>query len=280
MTLPLTVRPFVDGLDHPEGVAWGPDGFVYAGGEAGQIYRVSLDGELTQIATTGGFLLGLCLDADANVYGCDMGRREVVRVTPAGKVTTYSTGPAEHPLRNPNWPVFAADGTLYVSDSGTWGRNDGRVLALRPGGDAVLLRDDVRAFPNGLALHPDNGRLYCAETSAARIVRMPVYGARSYGPIEQVLRMPERTLPDGLAFDAQGGLLIACYTPDVIYRLAPDGQLHVLAEDWQRLALASPTNVAFCGPDLRTLAIASLGRWHLAHTEVTIAGARLHYPRS
>jgi gluconolactonase len=29
-----------DGLDHPEGVTWGPDGFVYAGGEAGQIYRV------------------------------------------------------------------------------------------------------------------------------------------------------------------------------------------------------------------------------------------------
>jgi gluconolactonase len=27
----------VTGLDHPEGVAWGPDGRVYAGGEAGQI---------------------------------------------------------------------------------------------------------------------------------------------------------------------------------------------------------------------------------------------------
>jgi sugar lactone lactonase YvrE len=73
----------------------------------------------------------------------------------------------------------------------------------------LLLRDDMRAFPNGLALHPDNGHLYCAATSAARIVRVPVDGARSDGPIEQVLRMPARTLPDGLAFDALGGLLIA-----------------------------------------------------------------------
>ena len=32
---------FADGLDHPEGVTAGPDGTLYAGGEAGQIYRVA-----------------------------------------------------------------------------------------------------------------------------------------------------------------------------------------------------------------------------------------------
>jgi hypothetical protein len=35
--------PFADGLDHPEGVAWGPAGYVYAGGEAGQACRADLD---------------------------------------------------------------------------------------------------------------------------------------------------------------------------------------------------------------------------------------------
>ena len=36
----------VDGLDHPEGVAWGTDGNWYAGGEAGQIYRITSDGTI------------------------------------------------------------------------------------------------------------------------------------------------------------------------------------------------------------------------------------------
>lgn len=36
--------PFVDGLDHAEGVAWEPAGFLYAGGESGPIYRVTVDG--------------------------------------------------------------------------------------------------------------------------------------------------------------------------------------------------------------------------------------------
>jgi gluconolactonase len=41
------------GFDHPEGIAWGPDGFLYAGGEAGQVYRVGLDGSAEEIASTG-----------------------------------------------------------------------------------------------------------------------------------------------------------------------------------------------------------------------------------
>jgi hypothetical protein len=36
----LRAGPFtilVEDLDHPEGVAWSPDGVLYAGGEAGQV---------------------------------------------------------------------------------------------------------------------------------------------------------------------------------------------------------------------------------------------------
>lgn len=40
------------GLDHPEGVAWGPDGRVYAGGEAGQVYSIGADGAAVEIAST------------------------------------------------------------------------------------------------------------------------------------------------------------------------------------------------------------------------------------
>ena len=37
------ISVFLDGLDHPEGVTWGPDGFIYAGGEIGQIYRINIE---------------------------------------------------------------------------------------------------------------------------------------------------------------------------------------------------------------------------------------------
>ena len=36
---------FADGLDHPEGIAIHADGSVWAGGEAGQVYKISPDGK-------------------------------------------------------------------------------------------------------------------------------------------------------------------------------------------------------------------------------------------
>ena len=90
------------GLDHPEGAAWGPDGRIYAGGEAGQIYAIGLDGSVEQVGDTGGFLFGVTVDGDGAVYGCDMGRGEIVRVA-GGVATTYSSGTPEHPLRVPNF---------------------------------------------------------------------------------------------------------------------------------------------------------------------------------
>src|SRR4029453_16282430 len=39
------------GLDHPEGIAWDPSGALFAGGEAGQIYRIDLDGPGTGVAS-------------------------------------------------------------------------------------------------------------------------------------------------------------------------------------------------------------------------------------
>jgi hypothetical protein len=45
------VSVLVDGLDHPEGVAWGLNGFAYAEGEAVQVYRIDVNrGELSQFA--------------------------------------------------------------------------------------------------------------------------------------------------------------------------------------------------------------------------------------
>jgi uncharacterized protein YjiK len=47
------LRSLANGLDHPEGVALGPDEMLYAGGEAGQVYRIDPNGgghEQTRLA--------------------------------------------------------------------------------------------------------------------------------------------------------------------------------------------------------------------------------------
>lgn len=271
-------EPFVHDLDHPEGVAWGPDGFVYAGGEAGQIYRITLDGTKTQIASTNGFVLGLCLDADANIYACDPKNCAVMRVTPRGGISVYSSGTTERPMVTPNYPVFDARGNLYVSDSGHWLKDDGCIYCIRTDGRTEVISNAPRFFPNGMALSPDNRWLYVVlSTTTPSVVRMQIGSDQRLGRLEPVITLP-MTVPDGVACDEAGNLYISCYTPNRVYRLCSSGELSVFVEDWQAITIAAPANVAFCGPDLRTLVISSLSLRHLTKVAVDIAGSPLHYP--
>lgn len=275
--LPITnFAPFVEGLDHPEGVAWGPDGFLYAGGEAGQIYRITPDGsEVKQIGSTGGFILGLALDAQANVYACDLAKGAIMKITQDGQVSKYSDN--AEPYAAPNYALFDAHGNLYFSASGGFHQRNGLVLRARPGGQTEVVSSAFSAFPNGLALSPDGSYLYVVLSNESRVARAAIRPDGSLGEPEAVCSM-WKTIPDGITFDVEGNLYISCYTPDVIFRCTPAGVVDVLAEDWESVTFATPTNIAFGGAEMKTLFVASLSRWHLTKGVMPIAGARLNYP--
>ncbi len=269
--------PFSDGLDHPEGVTYAPDGYVYAGGEAGQIYRVNLaDGAFEEIGSTGGFILGLAPDADNNLYACDLDLGNVMKITQSGEVSKYSSN--EEPIPAPNYPVFDKAGNLYFSSSGGWHEQNGKIYRIPPNGKTELVSESFASFANGMTLNPQGTHLYVVLSNKPGIERAEIKADGTLGEPEEVVTM-ERTVPDGVAFDVDGNLYISCYTPDIIYRLTPSGQLDKLVEDWESTTISSPTNIIFAGDDRKTLVVASLSRWHLTKAQMPVAGAPLNYPK-
>ena len=266
------------GLDHPEGIAIGPDGRVFAGGEAGQIYAVEPDGRVEELTSTGGFIYGVTVDGSGNVYACDFGRAEVTRVTPDGRAETYSTGTPDRPLRVPNFSAFDDDGSLFVTDSGGWGDDDGLVFRIGPDGGTVVWSDAVPRFPNGCCVTADGAALLVVESHGRCVTRIPLAEDGSAGTPEVVVELPG-SQPDGLALAADGTLFVGCYRPDRIYVVPPGGPAEVLVEDPDGVVLNQPTNVAFFGDDLRRLAVASLGGWNLLAADVGIAGLPLRRPK-
>jgi sugar lactone lactonase YvrE len=277
MTALEAFTTLADGLDHPEGVAWGPDGDVYAGGEAGQVYRIAADGRVDIVATTGGFMYGVTLDGAGNVYACDYGRAEVSRVAPDGTFETYSTGTDARPIRVPNFAAFDDAGALFVTDSGEWAADDGCLFRIAPGGGTTVWTEEVAAFPNGCCLTADGGALLVVESHARRIVRVAIEDDGSAGRVETVCELAG-SQPDGVALAGDGTLLVGCYRPDRIYNVAPDGALDVLAEDPDGVVLNQPANVAFAGEDLGRIVVSSLGGWSLVTAAAPSPGVPLRYP--
>lgn len=268
------------GIDHPECVCWDPAGALVVGTEAGGLLWLEpTTGAVQRSFRIGdGLVAGIAMDGEGRAYACDVPGHRVVRVDPrTDRVETWSTGPTDRPFVTPNYPVFAANGRLFVSDSGGWAANNGCVVVIEPDGSARTLSTEPASYTNGLCLSPDGGSLYVVESSLPGVSRLPLTSDGRAGPREVVIEMP-RTVPDGLAFAADGTLLITCYRPDVVYRW--DGHdLETLVEDWTGLTLSAPTNLAFTGPSLDVLVSSNLGGWHVTRIDAGLTGAPLHYPR-
>jgi gluconolactonase len=260
-------------LDHPEGIAVHPrDGSVWCGGERGQIYRLDPEaGTLDEVASTGGFCLGLAFDRAGVLFICDLKHAAVMRMDTSGAVARFADGAAGPRMRIPNYPAFGDEGRLYVSDSHAPHEPGPGIFRFEPDGAGTLWWSEPLDFANGLALSLDATRLYVAETFGHRISAISIGPDGGPGERHTVASLPG-VLPDGLAIDALGQLYAGCYEPSQVLRIGVDGAVEAVARDPQAHLLCHPTNLAFRGDELLT---SNLGRWHVTAIDIGVCGATL-----
>ncbi|MGZ5254544.1 MAG: SMP-30/gluconolactonase/LRE family protein [Flavitalea sp.] len=270
---------FADGLDHPECVAIHPDGSVWAGGEAGQIYKISEDGKLiTEITTTGGFVLGIAFSPNAEWLAiCDLKNKCVWKFDLlTGMLTRFGNLYDTIPFGIPNFPVFDQEGNLYVSDSGAFREVKGRIFKFDRAGNGVIWHKGPFSFANGMALSADHHSLYVVSTWLPGVEQIKINADGTAGERSELVVMPE-TCPDGIALDSEDNIYISCYAPNSIYRLDKNRNLSIFLHDWESHTICNPTNIAFGGSDRKKLFIANLGRWHISEIEMNTPGLNLNY---
>lgn len=110
---------------------------------------------------------------------------------------------------------------------------------------------------NGIAISPDGGTLYFADSRARQLRRYALDQRTGELSGEQLhIEYPEGSAPDGTAVDAEGGVWVAVVGAGRLDRVLPDGRV----ERSIGLPVTRPTMPAFGGSDLRALYVTSQRR--------------------
>ena len=272
MRSPVTV--LISGYDSPEGPAFDRDGNLYfVNWLSSSIVQLTPDGVAAEFFNTGGIPAGLAFHRDGSLYVADEGDdiHGVLRIAD-GNATILVNEFEGQSLNGANDLVFDSNGVLYFSDPWESSAENpiGGFYRLFPDGRLERI-DHGLAFPNGVAISAADDAVYLAETYRNRILRYPIGPDGAIGDREDFASLPGRDGPDGMAFDQAGNLYVAHYGGGRVAVLSHSSEMI----DEIPVPGAQVTNVAFGGPDWRTLVITDVSTASLYQTRVEAPGLAL-----
>lgn len=217
----------------------------------GRVFRIAPDGAWTLVTEYDGWPNGLKIHRDGRIFITDY-KRGIVLLDPAnGKVSPLIETVKSESFKGVNDLFFAANGDLYFTDQGQTGLHDptGRVYRYDTAGRLTCLVDTVPS-PNGLVMNLRETALYVGVTRGNAVWRLPLMADGSVSKVGLFLQLSGgHGGPDGLALDAEGGVLV-CHIGTGVWRFDALGRPthHV---DGERELFC--TNIAFGGADNRSL---------------------------
>jgi sugar lactone lactonase YvrE len=238
-----TVTTITEPFGASGGVAVGPDGLIYVAdfGEflnqngGTNVYRVTVDGDISVFATGLVGASGNAFDAEGNLFQSNIGAGRISKITPDGTVTTYATDGIIAPVG----VAVDADGNVYNTNC----QSPGRISKTTPDGTTTTLAESaLMSCPNGLTID-DDGNLYTANFNNGRIVKITPDGTAT-----ELAMLSEAPIGNGHLTFANGRLYV-CNWGGYIYEVALDGASRVLAGSGTGLADGPADEAQFFRPN-------------------------------
>ena len=222
----------------------------------GRLLKLTASGEVEIVAPEIGSN-GLAVDPDGALTICSHESGSVVSMeTSGGDLLDRAVGYLDLRFNSPNDLAFGREGSLYFTDpdyQAPWPvpQEATRVYRMPPdASEVVAVVEDLRQ-PNGIALSPDGRVLYLS--SQEGVFALPVASDGTLGARASFASEVARQ-SDGMGIDCAGNVYLTVGREVIV--VDPSGS------ELARLSftgISSVTNVAFGGPDHKTLFITALG---------------------
>jgi gluconolactonase len=204
---------------------------------------------------------GLAVDMSGALIATDHKQGAIIRMPfPFDMTEVLASGFNGKRFNSPNDVAVRSDGTIYFSDPdyqapSMHSQDKTRAYSLPAGSNAAsapVVIDETRSEPNGVTLSADERTLYISGSDG--IFSYPVQADGTITPGNGTRLNQYNGSADGLGMDCAGNLYIAA--PQRVAILSPAGtEIGAIAMNQAE----SLTNVAFGGPERKTLFITSMG---------------------
>jgi sugar lactone lactonase YvrE len=243
----LEARPLLSGLAIGESPRWHEGRLWFAHWGTGEIVAVDLEGR-SEVVGQGPPGLGWSIDwlPDGRLLVTGEG---LTRLEPDGSMVAHAdlsglgVGGFNELVVDGRGNVYVNGGTEFHPDEGT---APGIIALVTPDGSVRQVADGI-AFPNGMAVTPDNATLIIAESFAARLTAFDI---AADGSLSNRRAWADEVGPDGICIDADGAVWtgVAPFTDSVVGRVRDGGEV------LERVKLDAPCFACMLGgEDRRTL---------------------------
>ena len=263
-----------------EGPVWDGKANLYFTGK-GRIFKLNANGQTEVFREASGGANGLLFDKQGRLIACEATNRRVTRTEADGRITVLADSFEGKKFNSPNDLTMDSRGRIYFTDP-RYGSRDNMEMTVEgvyridaPGQVSRVLGRDLVDRPNGILVSPGDRYLYVADNNnnnpgaARKLWRFTLRPDGSADPLSRKLihDWGDSRGPDGLEMDAKGRLFVAGglnqpHPPHEtnskkggVYVLSPEGKLL----EFIPVPLDEVTNVAFGGPDMRTLYVSAGG---------------------
>ncbi|MFN7924498.1 MAG: SMP-30/gluconolactonase/LRE family protein [Bryobacteraceae bacterium] len=195
--------------------------------------------------------LGLTFDHQGRLLACEAEAKRVTRTEKNGAITVLAKG-----LTEPNDLVYAIDGSVYFTDLPA-----SRVYQVTRKGEVRVVAEDCKG-PNGLALSPNQQKLYVADYLGKKVRVYDIEpdgklrGGRDFAAVEG----------DGIKTDEGGNVWVADGEGVAVFSAAGEQQGTLKVQE-------SPSNLTF-GDGFHGLYITA--RTSVYHIPTRVAGTRTY----
>jgi gluconolactonase len=240
----------------------------------GRVFRIDPKGEWDLAAQYDGWPNGLKIHRDGRVFIADYRRGLMLLDARSGRVepvleTAFSEG-----FKGLNDLHFADNGDLYFTDQGQTGIADatGRVYRLRADGTLERLVENAPS-PNGITLSNRNTQVYVAITRSQQIWRLPLMPGGTLSKTGVAIQLSGgHAGPDGIEMDESDGIVV-CHLGVGVWRFDSNCLPTRLAHAGKQHRLM--TNIAFGGPERRTLYITDSLNGEIVTAEMPVPGKKM-----